>query len=118
MDTFINERIILNTNVFYRKQSENIDWISEDGGKLWKAENIGSLNVKGYEQKILFNLNNRMNVNIAYSYAQDNYKKQYLSKYVFRYPTHNFTFFTNFGFPFDISGSIVMTLKKRKNETK
>ncbi|MCK4965786.1 TonB-dependent receptor, partial [bacterium] len=118
-DFFLSEKISMQANIFYRKQSEIIDWISENNGSLWNAENVGRVDIKGFEQKTAFTIDNKNRIQITYSYTESDFKKEfnYLSKYVFRYPVHQFSFLTQNNLPYGISGSIGMSLKKRKNES-
>ena len=118
-DLFIGERISMQSNIFYRKQSEIIDWISENNGSLWNAKNIGRVDIKGFEQKTTFTIDHKNRVQITYSYTASDFEKEfnYLSKYVFRYPVHQFSFLSQNSLPYGISGSIGLSLKKRKTES-
>ncbi len=108
------------SNFFLRKQKEIIDWISEDSGKHWQAINIGKINVKGIENIFKINFHNKDFFCFKHAYTSFDFEKEYnyLSKYVFRYPVHQFTFEANWKLPFKINNYLSVILKKRRDEKK
>jgi len=117
-DFFSGNIFLFQSNIFMRKHSEIIDWISEDFGKHWQAENIGKLYIKGSENVLKISLDNDKIIYLKYAYTSSDFKKgyNYFSKYVFRYPVHQFTLEANCRLPFDISNYLTLTIKKRREE--
>ncbi len=118
LDFFSGTIFKLQSNIFLRKQEEIIDWISEDYGEHWQAKNIGRVNIKGIENILKISLYTENFFYLKYAYNSSNFERRYdyFSKYVFRYPVHQFSVESSWQLPFKINSYFAITLKKRRDE--
>lgn len=117
-DYFLRDNFLLQSNLFVRRQSEMIDWISGDAGKHWQAKNIGKVTIGGIENQLKFSFDKHKIIYLKYAYTTHDFEKEYnyFSRYVFRYPVHKFSLETNVRAPFGIDNYFIFEVKKRREE--
>ncbi len=117
IDYFSGNRVSLQSNLFLRNQFDVIDWISMDSGNHWYARNVGKINIKGIENILGVSQINDFAFSLKYAYTHSDFEREfnYLSKYVFTHPVHQFVFETNYTLPFQVRSSTAISLKKRRD---
>ena len=95
---YLSENISLQSAFFYRVGKNTIDWVKIDDNDLWKPMNYTQVNAYGidFAAKIfaerLLNSNVLKLIDLNYNYLhQDKESNNYISRYVFDYPVHNFS---------------------------
>lgn len=85
---------------FVRRSENAIDWIRENPGSIWKAYNIGTINMKGFEAEVRQQFFPWMQASVAYSFIDMDYKNEgnLISKYVFENLKHQFIARTELSF--------------------
>jgi len=127
---FFRDNLNLNFGFFLRDQSDTIDWVKNISSDPWQAENIGDLNVYGFDFYSEFNLKDRLlnKFSLGYTYLNLDRENPYnFSKYVFDYNRHKFVsnlelnfkgislnLITNFSKPIDRKEYITFDLKIEK----
>jgi iron complex outermembrane receptor protein len=92
-------------SIFSRNSDNSIDWVKENANDIWRAENIGAIDTKGFEVEI----NHRFNgvfagYSLGYTYIDSKLKnpQNLISRYVLENLKHQFVaklenrVFTNF----------------------
>ena len=108
---FITENIAIQSAIFYRIGKNTIDWVKANNDDLWQPMNYTRVDAYGFDfaAKVfagrLLNTDLLKLIDFNYNYLhQDKESNDYISRYVFDYPVHNFsvnvfhTFFKNLSF--------------------
>ncbi|MCM8824252.1 MAG: TonB-dependent receptor [Candidatus Omnitrophica bacterium] len=111
---YFSDKLNLNFCFFLRDQLDTIDWVKNLPFDPWQAENIGDLNVYGFDfySEIDFKNNYLKKVSLGYTYQNLDRKNPYsFSKYVFDYNCHKVV--SNFEFNFKgISLNLIANFSK------
>lgn len=88
---FVNSKIQGKASVFMRNSNNAIDWIkSAPTENVWKAQNVGKIDTKGFETEFKHQLNSWFNYGVTYTYIDSKLQEsnQFISKYVIENLTH------------------------------
>ena len=101
------------TTLFYRKDTDLIDWVRKRNEFIWKVENIQRVSFYGVENTIKF----KNFFSLGYSYIKSKLQRiqDFLSKYVLNHPVHQISSSFYAVLPFKINFSVYGIYKKRKN---
>ncbi len=69
IDYEIFEKINLKTGIFFRSQSNTIDWIKENDFSIWEATNVGEVKAKGATALLNFKFKNNLIKKILLNYT-------------------------------------------------
>lgn len=100
---------------FCRDQKKLIDWVGETVKGPWEAKNIGEVTLLGIDSMLRFDLYG-FRINLKYSWMYSKREKEYISKYVLRHPTNQFSIEFERLFPFNIYSGMKLLYKKRCGE--
>lgn len=87
---FQNEKILAKISGFIRNTNNGIDWLKETPESPWKAENVGEINLKGFETEFRHQLFPFLNYRLGYTYLDNQYKNEELSRYALQNLRHQF----------------------------
>ena len=87
---FQNEKILAKISGFIRNTNNGIDWLKETPQSPWKAENVGEINLKGFETEFRHQLFPFLNYRLGYTYLDNQYKNEELSRYALQNLRHQF----------------------------
>lgn len=85
---FQNEKILAKISGFIRNTNNGIDWLKETPESPWKAENVGEINLKGFETEFRHQLFPFLNYRLGYTYLDNQYKNEELSRYALQNLRH------------------------------
>ena len=87
---FQNEKILAKISGFIRNTNNGIDWLKETPQSPWKAENVGKIHLKGFETEFKHQLFPFLNYRLGYTYLDNQYKNEELSRYALQNLRHQF----------------------------
>ncbi|WP_027384950.1 TonB-dependent receptor plug domain-containing protein [Epilithonimonas caeni] len=87
---FQNEKILAKASGFIRNTSDGIDWLKPAPESPWTAENVGRINLKGFETEFSHQLLSFLNYRLSYTYLDNQYKNEELSRYALQNLRHQF----------------------------
>ena len=85
---FQNDKILAKISGFIRNTNNGIDWLKETPESPWKAENVGEINLKGFETEFRHQLFPFLNYRLGYTYLDNQYKNEELSRYALQNLRH------------------------------
>jgi iron complex outermembrane receptor protein len=85
---FQNDKILAKISGFIRNTNNGIDWLKETPQSPWKAENVGEINLKGFETEFRHQLFPFLNYRLGYTYLDNQYKNEELSRYALQNLRH------------------------------
>ena len=95
------EILSFSPGLFFRNQTNTIDWVKNNSSDKWQAANVGNINAYGLDFSSRLKLKNGIldYISLDYTYLNLNKSNPYgFSKYVFDYDRHKIV--TNFGFDY------------------
>lgn len=100
---YLSKKFNMSVAVFNRDADNLIDYVRENTTDAWQAQNIQSVNTKGYETQIdyLFSLNNlQQKIQLGYAYLDNDVKESdaNFSQYSINSMKHQFTSSLQFNF--------------------
>ncbi len=87
---FQNEKILAKVSGFLRNTNNAIDWLRDTSASPWRAENVGKINLKGFETEFKHQLFDFLNYRVNYTYLDNQYKNTGLSRYALQSLKHQF----------------------------
>lgn len=87
---FQNEKVLAKVSGFIRNTNNGIDWLKEMPESPWKAENVGKIHLKGFETEFRQQLFSFLNYRLGYTYLDNQYKNEELSRYALQNLRHQF----------------------------
>lgn len=87
--------------IFFRNQTNTIDWVKNNSADKWQAQNVGDINAYGFDfsSRIKFKSSILNDISLTYTYLSLDKSNPYgFSKYVFAYDRHKIV--ANFGFDY------------------
>ncbi len=90
-DYKISNNFDVKAGIFFRRQSNTIDWTKENSTSIWQATNIGKINLKGISSAVNINFKSHSikRLTLSYTYLDIDKKNPcYASKYAFSYAKH------------------------------
>ncbi|MFA5857674.1 MAG: TonB-dependent receptor [Elusimicrobiota bacterium] len=104
------------STIFYRSQTNIIDWVGDTDKGPWRATNIGESYVYGVETELKTVSANNV-LSLSYTYARTVTMQSYYSKYAQNYPVHNIVFsITSNIIPRVFTPTIAVLYKQRVND--
>lgn len=87
---FQNEKILAKVSGFIRNTNNGIDWLKPTEESPWTAENVGKIHLKGFETEFKHQLFPFLNYRLGYTYLDNQYKNEELSRYALQNLRHQF----------------------------
>ena len=87
---FQNEKILAKASGFIRNTNDGIDWLKPTEESPWTAENVGKIHLKGFETEFKHQLFPFLNYRLGYTYLDNQYKNEELSRYALQNLRHQF----------------------------
>ncbi|WP_312825558.1 TonB-dependent receptor domain-containing protein [Epilithonimonas sp.] len=87
---FQNEKILAKASGFIRNTNNGIDWLKPTEESPWTAENVGKIHLKGFETEFKHQLFPFLNYRLGYTYLDNQYKNEELSRYALQNLRHQF----------------------------
>jgi iron complex outermembrane receptor protein len=87
---FQNHKILAKVSGFIRNTNNGIDWLKPTPQSIWTAENVGKINLKGFETEFKHQLFDFLNYRLSYTYLDNQYKNEELSRYALQNLRHQF----------------------------
>ena len=112
---FQNEKILAKVSGFIRNTDNGIDWLKETPASPWKAENVGKINLKGFETEFKHQLFPFLNYRLGYTYLDNQYKKEELSRYALQNLKHQFVAQVDVKFLKYFSNQLIYKYSERVN---
>lgn len=78
---FQNQKMLAKVSGFIRNTNNGIDWLKPTSESAWMAENVGKINLKGFETEFKNQLFDFLNYRLNYTYLDNRYKNTALSRY-------------------------------------
>lgn len=78
---FQNQKMLAKVSGFIRNTNNGIDWLKPTSESAWMAENVGKINLKGFETEFKHQLFDFLNYRLNYTYLDNRYKNTELSRY-------------------------------------
>jgi vitamin B12 transporter len=112
---FQNEKILAKVSGFIRNTDNGIDWLKETPESPWKAENVGKINLKGFEMEFKHQLFSFLNYRLGYTYLDNQYKNEELSRYALQNLRHQFVAQVDVKFLKHFSNQLIYKYSERVN---
>ena len=112
---FQNEKILAKVSGFIRNTDNGIDWLKETPESPWKAENVGEINLKGFEMEFKHQLFSFLNYRLGYTYLDNQYKNEELSRYALQNLRHQFVAQVDVKFLKYFSNQVIYKYSERVN---
>lgn len=112
---FQNEKILAKVSGFIRNTDNGIDWLKETPQSPWKAENVGEINLKGFETEFKHQLFSFLNYRLGYTYLDNQYKNEELSRYALQNLRHQFVAQVDVKFLKYFSNQLIYKYSERVN---
>jgi len=112
---FQNEKILAKVSGFIRNTDNGIDWLKETPESPWKAENVGKINLKGFEMEFKHQLFSFLNYRLGYTYLDNQYKNEELSRYALQNLRHQFVAQVDVKFLKYFSNQLIYKYSERVN---
>ena len=87
---FQSQKILAKVSGFIRNTNNGIDWLKATPESIWTAENVGKINLKGFETEFKHQLFDFLNYRLNYTYLDNHYKNTELSRYALTNLRHQF----------------------------
>ncbi len=112
---FQNEKILAKVSGFIRNTDNGIDWLKETPESPWKAENVGKIHLKGFETEFKHQLFSFLNYRLGYTYLDNQYKNEELSRYALQNLRHQFVAQVDVKFLKFFSNQLIYKYSERVN---
>lgn len=112
---FQNEKILAKVSGFIRNTNNGIDWLKETPESPWKAENVGKIHLKGFETEFKHQLFSFLNYRLGYTYLDNQYKNEELSRYALQNLRHQFVAQVDVKFLKYFSNQLIYKYSERVN---
>lgn len=112
---FQNEKILAKVSGFIRNTNNGIDWLKETPTSPWKAENVGEIHLKGFETEFKQQLFSFLNYRLGYTYLDNQYKNEELSRYALQNLRHQFVAQVDVKFLKYFSNQLIYKYSERVN---
>ena len=112
---FQNEKILAKVSGFIRNTNNGIDWLKETPESPWKAENVGKIHLKGFETEFKHQLFSFLNYRLGYTYLDNQYKNEDLSRYALQNLSHQFVAQVDVKFLKFFSNQLIYKYSERVN---
>lgn len=112
---FQNEKILAKVSGFIRNTDNGIDWLKETPESPWKAENVGKIHLKGFETEFKHQLFSFLNYRLGYTYLDNQYKNEELSRYALQNLRHQFVAQIDVKFMKYFSNQLIYKYSERVN---
>lgn len=112
---FQNEKILAKVSGFIRNTNNGIDWLKETPESPWKAENVGKIHLKGFETEFKHQLFSFLNYRLGYTYLDNQYKNEELSRYALQNLRHQFVAQVDVKFLKFFSNQLIYKYSERVN---
>lgn len=112
---FQNEKILAKVSGFIRNTDNGIDWLKETPESPWKAENVGKIHLKGFETEFKHQLFSFLNYRLGYTYLDNQYKNEELSRYALQNLRHQFVAQVDVKFLKYFSNQLIYKYSERVN---
>lgn len=112
---FQNEKILAKVSGFIRNTNNGIDWLKETPESPWKAENVGEIHLKGFETEFKHQLFSFLNYRLGYTYLDNQYKNEELSRYALQNLRHQFVAQVDVKFLKYFSNQLIYKYSERVN---
>ena len=112
---FQNEKILAKVSGFIRNTNNGIDWLKETPESPWKAENVGKIHLKGFETEFKHQLLSFLNYRLGYTYLDNQYKNEELSRYALQNLRHQFVAQVDVKFLKYFSNQLIYKYSERVN---
>jgi len=112
---FQNEKILAKVSGFIRNTNNGIDWLKETPESPWKAENVGKIHLKGFETEFRHQLFSFLNYRLGYTYLDNQYKNEELSRYALQNLRHQFVAQVDVRFLKYFSNQLIYKYSERVN---
>ncbi|MNY00221.1 Vitamin B12 transporter BtuB [compost metagenome] len=112
---FQNEKILAKVSGFIRNTDNGIDWLKETPESPWKAENVGEIHLKGFETEFKHQLFSFLNYRLGYTYLDNQYKNEELSRYALQNLRHQFVAQVDVKFLKYFSNQLIYKYSERVN---
>ncbi|TDX83172.1 TonB-dependent receptor plug domain-containing protein [Epilithonimonas xixisoli] len=112
---FQNEKILAKVSGFIRNTDNGIDWLKETAESPWKAENVGKIHLKGFETEFKHQLFSFLNYRLDYTYLDNQYKNEELSRYALQNLRHQFVAQVDVKFLKYFSNQLIYKYSERVN---
>ena len=112
---FQNAKILAKVSGFIRNTNNGIDWLKETPESPWKAENVGKIHLKGFETEFKHQLFAFLNYRLGYTYLDNQYKNEELSRYALQNFRHQFVAQVDVKFLKFFSNQLIYKYSERVN---
>ncbi len=112
---FQNEKILAKVSGFIRNTNDGIDWLKPTEESHWTAENVGKIHLKGFETEFKHQLFPFLNYRLSYTYLDNQYKNEELSRYALQNLRHQFVAQLNVKFLKFFSNQLIYKYSERVN---
>jgi len=116
-DFNLNNWLDSRTTLFFRKESNLIDWVRKDSLSPWEAVKITKVHTYGVESLLEIGLKSSSNFFLGYTFikSQSREFENYVSKYAMNYPRHQVFLGIDFPLLWGIKQNLKGTYKQRIN---
>jgi len=112
---FQNQKILAKVSGFIRNTHNGIDWLKPTPESIWTAENVGKINLKGFETEFRHQLFDFLNYRLNYTYLDNQYKNKELSRYALQNLRHQLVGEINVKFLKFFSNQLIYRYTERVN---
>ncbi len=112
---FQNEKILAKASGFIRNTNNGIDWLKPTEESPWTAENVGKIHLKGFETEFKHQLFPFLNYRLGYTYLDNQYKNEELSRYALQNLRHQFVAQVDVKFLKFFSNQLIYKYSERVN---
>lgn len=112
---FQNQKILAKVSGFIRNTHNGIDWLKPTPESIWTAENVGKINLKGFETEFRHQLFDFLNYRLDYTYLDNQYKNKELSRYALQNLRHQLVGEINVKFLKFFSNQLIYRYTERVN---
>jgi iron complex outermembrane receptor protein len=112
---FQNQKILAKVSGFIRNTHNGIDWLKPTPESIWTAENVGKINLKGFETEFRHQLFDFLNYRLNYTYLDNQYKNKELSRYALQNLRHQLVGEINVKFLKFFSNQLIYRYSERVN---
>ena len=112
---FQNPKIMAKISGFIRNANNGIDWLKQSPQSPWRAENVGKINLKGFETEFKHQLFPFLNYRLAYTYLDNQYKNESFSRYALQNLRHQLVAQLDVKFLKNFSNQLIYRYSERVN---
>lgn len=112
---FQNPKIMAKISGFISNTNNGIDWLKQSPQSPWRAENVGKINLKGFETEFKHQLFPFLNYRLAYTYLDNQYKNESFSRYALQNLRHQLVAQLDVKFLKNFSNQLIYRYSERVN---